>query len=988
MHRPQGEMEDFPPSYELATARDAWAIVAHYTQSADLCAASLVCRRWHEIFVPFLWGAPASHFGSEADNDTVYVALTRFRRTLKKARLEVRMLTHTFHLPPALSEIYGGPRPSWLQEVLDYLPNLQSLLVSQLPFFDHNSLVALRPKLNEADPAGAAAATTSNTTGYGLRLLLAQREPNTTSIGIREALLRFPRLVYLDLSFTTPARDRGVLSAIARLEHLQVLKLRGIGLRDADLEILAESIKTRVRSLDVRNNMLTDASLRTLMQHCFLPPEIDVPTPIRDVKFHYEWSRTVSPFSGILSEDSLKSEEFDAHFMKQLMMPLTGRSSPEDLPHVGITHLYVADNNLSVEGLGSLLNSTRLHVLDGGTVKTAESMWKRRGFEPIVDNESRWVVGVRFPGAEKLIPVLRHAAAENLTYLRVHHALVTEDAPQDAVMSPARRMPKSRPATRSSGSGSGSGPARLQPPQSVRELDGSTSQIYELPAEREPVYELADTSTYLVGQAAAEAKARASRSITLNGASYPIDTAEASPSSIPRFPTPDYSLPEAIPQPSISSPTPSTQLRATLIQDLLSQRPTSTNPPYFHPSHTPHLRTLILTDIPATAPSSSQIIPRLIRFITACSRESLLSTLQARSNYSLPPGRSRANAERQHAKSLFGLERIVLEITPVAKPDGRPRHGRPQGTGWYPHKYRNQGYSKSSTEDMDSENLWAAAENDFSFFSEEAGGEEGEECGIRDDEDGISTKGTSTRYSNSDNTEEPPVSRRTTVTISELDSPDSPATFQRSRPLPLRPTHGQTHAQAQAPASPIPRTRLSPVSPMHRTPTSSPSPHLQPQPQPQPQPQRRPSPSPSLTPTSNNNPTNPTPNPNETDIVAALAAFRKAKKSEYETLLRSQPQQMRIRSSSTTPTTLTPNTTGGSEGGEDGKARADERALSPLVSVGSGGSVSNGGGWEAPVSVEGYWKGEVKIIRNPAPKGRSGFVDMYGNYFERGYLYP
>ncbi|KAK2743570.1 hypothetical protein FQN55_007168 [Onygenales sp. PD_40] len=981
MHRAQGEMEDFPPSYELATARDAWAIVAHYTQSADLCAASLVCRRWHEIFVPFLWGAPASHFGSEADNDTVYVALTRFRRTLRKARLEVRMLTHTFHLPPALSEIYGGPRPSWLQEVLDYLPNLQSLLVSQLPFFDHNSLVALRPKPNEADP-GTAAAATSTTTGYGLRLLLAQREPNTTSIGIREALLRFPRLVYLDLSFTTPARDRGVLSAIARLEHLQVLKLRGIGLRDADLEILAESIKTRVRSLDVRNNMLTDASLRTLMQHCFLPPEIDVPTPIRDVKFHYEWSRTVSPFSGILSADSLKSEEFDAHFMKQLMMPLTGRSSPEDLAHVGITHLYVADNNLSVEGLGSLLNSTRLHVLDGGTVKTAESMWKRRGFEPIVDNESCWVVGVRFPGAEKLIPVLRHAAAENLTSLRVHHALVTEDAPQDAIMSPARRMPKSRPATRSSGSGSGS--ARLQPPHSARELDGSTSQIYELPAETEPVYELADTSTYLVGQAADEANARALRSITLNGASYPIDPAEPSPSSIPRFPTPDYSLPEAIRRPSISSPTPSTELRATLIQDLLSQRPTSTNPPYFHPSHTPHLRTLILTDIPATAPSSSQIITRLIRFITACSRESLLSTLQARSNYSLPPGRSRANAERQHAKSLFGLERIVLEITPVAKPDGRPRHG-PQGAGWYPHKYRNQGYSKSSTEDMDSENLWAAAENDFSFFSEEAGGEEGEECGIRDDEDGIITKGTS-RYPNSD-TEEPPISRRTTVTISELDSPDRPAAFQRSRPtptpLPLRPTH----AQAQASNSPIPRTRLSPVSPMHRTPTSSsPSPRRRPpSSQPQPQPQRRPPPA-----SSTSNP-NPNPNPNETDVVAALAAFRKAKKTEYETLLRSQQMRIPIRSStSTTPTTLTPNTTGGSgNGSEAGKARADERSLSPLVSAGRDSSSSGGGGgWEAPVSVEGYWKGEVKIIRNPAPKGRSGFVDMYGNYFERGYLYP
>lgn len=63
-------MEDVPPSYESATARDAWAIIAQYIPSSDLCAASLVCRRWHQLFLPFLWGDPASHFGSE--NDAVY----------------------------------------------------------------------------------------------------------------------------------------------------------------------------------------------------------------------------------------------------------------------------------------------------------------------------------------------------------------------------------------------------------------------------------------------------------------------------------------------------------------------------------------------------------------------------------------------------------------------------------------------------------------------------------------------------------------------------------------------------------------------------------------------------------------------------------------------------------------------------------------------------------------------------------------------------
>lgn len=38
--------------------------------------------------------------------------------------------------------------------------------------------------------------------------------------------------------------------------------------------------------------------------------------------------------------------------------------------------------------------------------------------------------------------------------------------------------------------------------------------------------------------------------------------------------------------------------------------------------------------------------------------------------------------------------------------------------------------------------------------------------------------------------------------------------------------------------------------------------------------------------------------------------------------------------------------------------------------------------------VEGHWKGEVKVVRNSAPKGRTGVVDVYGNYFEKDYLYP
>jgi len=77
--------------------------------------------------MPRLWGNPASHFGTQ--NDFVYVALVRFKRTLSWARLCTRELTHTLQMPPAHAEIYDGPHADWVQSLLERLPKLQSLIV-------------------------------------------------------------------------------------------------------------------------------------------------------------------------------------------------------------------------------------------------------------------------------------------------------------------------------------------------------------------------------------------------------------------------------------------------------------------------------------------------------------------------------------------------------------------------------------------------------------------------------------------------------------------------------------------------------------------------------------------------------------------------------------------------------------------------------------------------------------------------------------------
>lgn len=470
---------------------------------------------------------------------------------LNVSRLCVRQLTHTLHLPPALAEIYGEPPPTWLHEFLEYLPNLQSLLLSRLPFFDHRSLVALGKGKQ-----------------YNARLLLAEREVNATPAGLLALLNRCLRLTYLDLSHTTTARDSRVILALRQLRGLQVLKLRGIGLQDDDIEVLAKAIQTRVRLLDIRDNRLTDRGLNMLVNHCFLLNDGDGASIRGNLHF--------GPLTGALLAYSTQSEQLGDQLLHLFTRRLSGLSALEELPHVGLTHLYVSDNKVSVSGLTDILHTRRLNALDAGAIS---------------------------PGMEKLIPVLKSPIARNLTYLRIHHSILKRE---DDVTKKAL-------------------------PKDVL-MDGKGS---------------------------------------------------------------------------------------SMIQRLLEKRPaiynTNTDEPiYLHPSNIAHIRTLVLTDVPAFVPSPSPIISSITQFISACADEALLASLQAESNYSLPPGQYRAKAVQQHAKELFALEAIVLEISP-----GKKFEKPGSSSAWVPTGYYKPDTFKSSTGDLDSENLWAAAANDFSFFNED-----------------------------------------------------------------------------------------------------------------------------------------------------------------------------------------------------------------------------------------------------------------------------
>ncbi|KAF2203128.1 hypothetical protein GQ43DRAFT_367555 [Delitschia confertaspora ATCC 74209] len=715
-------MDDLLPSYESTVRKDPWVLVAPYLPSSDLCSAALVCQHWHKVFMPHLWGNPASHFGSQ--NDTVYVALTRFKRTLFWARLSVRELTHTLHLPPAHAEIYGGPHSDWLRDILERLPCLQCLIVNRLPFFDHTSLHTLRHSSpwwksthQEAFPL------------YGLRFMDASGCSNATPTGLVEALPHFPELVSLDLSQTNAAKDYLVFEKFKLLRNLRVLKLRALGLTDSDFTVVATSIGTRVRSLDVSENHLTDSSIRLLLHYC-----------IKNSRTSTRVGQSVlGSFEEPLSPrdlDIFGTEHLDRHLRKKLTRGFLGRLTIEDADSLGITHLYLSKNSITVEGISGLLRSKRLQVLDVGALPRTI----HKPFDITTDEPEETF---SLPGAEKLIPSLAGEASQRLTYLRINHAVITENGPPDVSPLPRAEMQGSAAVYKSTNAQE----LEITVPR-LRELDALSSAVYEVPGDATHPAELPATEPRAMSQQPWKANSPQAKKVTRvenpGPSRVPAVQIIPEPQMIKRGSVyapepvfPDGPLPRtglnleasggfipmynslnnqsSLPLDEQSSSSRSYRNSIHHAEDLRSRLELrQANERHLHPGMLPKVRTLVLTDVPPTT-HRLDIVQRLIQFIKDCAEETEIARIRAKSTYELPPGRSRVVAEKEYARTLFALRRIVLEFAP---PKETPKKIT---TSWrqYP--------TKSSTEDTDSEAFWEAATHDFSFFGDE-------ECGVPDAE--------------------------------------------------------------------------------------------------------------------------------------------------------------------------------------------------------------------------------------------------------------
>lgn len=607
-------------------------------------------------------------------------------------------------------------------------------MVNGLPFFDYAALLMLR----HASPWWSAHRCTAFPL-FGLRLLDASGCTNATSTGLAEALPHFPDLISLDLSRTPGARSEVVLSKLQYLRSLRVLNLEGLGLKDVEFSVVANSIGTRVRSLNVSDNHLTDASARLLLEHCLKEtsiPEHVTRAPLPPVEH--------GRLSGNL--DDYESEDLVGHLRQRLTKGFAGRLAIEESRHIGITHLYLSRNSVTVEGISGLLRSQRLRVLDVGVLPAVLTSSVQRTWDNEDGEDS-----MELPGVSKMTPVLSEFAAAKLRYLRVNYEIVTEDAPTEAMPSPHAEL---------------NGSLGRYTTTNAHEIDTAQHQI---PVELEnvdrntPMPELSSTET-----AVFELSGSPAFPVELPG-SFPTDVPVAKRQSSDLARTPSIKVtsePREVKRGAIYAPepvfvNPPVSPVSPLLPGTDNQRPFSTgdstpehtsalspiapssrnsilshtterrsrhNSTHFvedrkarlelrqsqenrlHPGMLPKVHTLVLTDVP-TSTSDFGLVHRLIQYIKDAAEEAWIAKQRARHTYMLPPGRSRNVAEREYARGLFALKRIVFEMAPP-----QVQHKK-ISTSWraYP--------TKSSTEDADSEAFWEAATHDFSFFDDE-------ECGV------------------------------------------------------------------------------------------------------------------------------------------------------------------------------------------------------------------------------------------------------------------
>ncbi|KAI9782144.1 MAG: hypothetical protein M1816_001978 [Peltula sp. TS41687] len=440
-------MEEIPPSYTEATSRDAWVLIAPHLSAPDLFSACLVSKSWNQTFTKFLWGDPASHFipakkaglldreshfefiSEKTGLDPDYFRLisdksgldqafpfSRFLNCVRCTRPHVRELTYTIDLSKTSSSFCASDvPPRWLLMVMSSLPNVKSILASDLAALDEDS-VSETFLVNQRELKAGLLWT------YDLRLLdlrgSQKLKPDNLRCLIAEGF--WSNLIYFGLSASSWCRDRDSgrsarawkedISDVFRhyipgyLRSLEVLRFRGMGVTDADIEEFAKRMGTRLWSLDLSDNEISDASVAHSVDYCTQPPDY----PASDEEFSI---RTTGSGSRHTKEvDPIVEDQ--AWYIARKIKDGYLASNPSRYAGKGLTHLYISGNDISADGVIRLLRCSNLRVLDVGRQRSRAS--------PPFSEE---VMGLL--ETCKLTSILNDPCTRKLSCLRIHHRFIT-----------------------------------------------------------------------------------------------------------------------------------------------------------------------------------------------------------------------------------------------------------------------------------------------------------------------------------------------------------------------------------------------------------------------------------------------------------------------------------------------------------------------------------------------------------------------------------
>jgi len=579
------------------------------------------------------------------------------------------------------------------------------------------------------------------------------------------ALVQFPDLIYLDLSAAQGARSPYVLRQIGCLLDLKILKLRNCSLRDEDLDYLA--LHQKLISLDVSHNFLTERGISRLLE--LIPAE-----SLSNGRDHLSL-QNVSPiarrYSGIPLKTRVLAEGLEKFIFRSVTGSVDGYSQVEEGIPSTFTDFRLASNYITVDGLNKIIRDHTVQNLDCGTLNLSERPYEMLSPRSPGSSGSR-----RFsdpPEIEILSPALFCDSFRNLTSLRINHSVITlhpfsgKELPiaeqcfelhsEDLRFElDSKEVYKPGTLFEMEDTSKGITPDLGQEPEMVLSVPDSPVRESEkekleaeLPKDEEAQEEFHatfespdDVAVQLQKTQAIDVKVNGSQGARESGGSlektqsvplkaipprisisvesnyspisHPVQASSTVPEG-PEFFRYRYKSGTEAPWRNLEH-RPKTSGVKELIEDVTQRQQRISarerHPGRFKPSMLPNLKILTLTDVPSST-RRRHTIDALALFIQECAEEEELARLKEIArleavNQSSPSDLSHEPPRRLHC--------LVLEMT------SRPEPFFPPRSPYFSQQAKRASFTKSSTEDPDSEMFMSATESDFSFFGEDDGG--------------------------------------------------------------------------------------------------------------------------------------------------------------------------------------------------------------------------------------------------------------------------